>query len=32
MKPEDIEALFAYLQSTPPVSNVVPAPIGPEEL
>jgi hypothetical protein len=32
MKPEDIEALFAYLQSTPPVRNVVPAPIGPEEL
>lgn len=32
MKPEDIEALFAYLKSTPPVRNVVPSPIGPQEL
>jgi mono/diheme cytochrome c family protein len=32
MKPEDIEAIFTYLQSTKPVRNVVPAPIGPEAL
>jgi len=32
MKPEDIEAIYTYLQSTKPVRNVVPAPIGPEAL
>jgi hypothetical protein len=29
---EDIKSVFAYLQSLPPVSNRVPAPIDPEEL
>lgn len=29
MKPEDMKALFAYLKSTRPVENVVPAPIPP---
>lgn len=29
MKDEDIKAVFAYLKSTKPVSNVVPAPIPP---
>lgn len=29
MKPEDMKALFAYLKSTKPVENVVPAPIPP---
>jgi hypothetical protein len=29
---EDIEAIFAYLKSTPPVSNVVPLPIPPDKL
>ena len=28
---EDIKALFAYLQSLPPVKNRVPAPIDPPE-
>lgn len=32
MEKEDIEAIFTYLQSTNPVRNVVPAPIGPEAL
>ncbi|NJW51580.1 c-type cytochrome [Salinimicrobium oceani] len=29
---EDLEAMFAYLQSTKPVENVVPAPIPPTQL
>lgn len=29
---EELEAIFAYLQSTRPVKNVVPAPIAPNEL
>ena len=29
MKPEDMKAVFAYLKSTKPVENVVPAPIPP---
>jgi mono/diheme cytochrome c family protein len=29
---EDIKSVFAYLQSLPPISNRVPAPIDPEEL
>lgn len=29
MEPEDMKALFAYLKSTKPVENVVPAPIPP---
>ena len=29
---EDLRAIFAYLKSTKPVSNVVPAPIPPNEL
>ena len=29
---EDLEAMFAYLQSTKPVENVVPAPIPPDKL
>ncbi|NUM40354.1 MAG: diheme cytochrome c-553 [Leptospiraceae bacterium] len=32
MKDEDIEAIFNYLKSTNPVSNVVPAPIPPDAL
>jgi hypothetical protein len=28
---EDLKAIFAYLQSLPPVSNRVPAPIDPPE-
>ncbi len=32
MADEDIEAIFKYLQSTPPVQNVVPAPIALDEL
>jgi hypothetical protein len=29
MKPEDMQAVFAYLKSTKPVENVVPAPLPP---
>lgn len=29
---EDLSAIFAYLKSTPPVSNVVPAPIAPNQI
>lgn len=29
---EDLKAMFAYLQSTEPVGNVVPAPIPPDKL
>jgi mono/diheme cytochrome c family protein len=29
---EDVSALFAYLKSTPPVRNVVPAPIPPDQV
>lgn len=29
---EDLQAIFAYLKSTPPVRNVVPAAIGPDQL
>jgi hypothetical protein len=29
---EDIEAIFAYLKSTPPINNVVPLPIPPDKL
>jgi hypothetical protein len=28
---EDLRSVFAYLQSLPPVTNRVPAPIDPEE-
>ncbi len=31
MPDEDIQAIFAYLKSLPPVSNLVPAPIPPDE-
>ncbi len=29
---EDVSAIFAYLKSTKPVKNVVPAPIPPDQL
>lgn len=32
LKDEDIQAIFAYLKTLPPVKNVVPAPIPPTEL
>ena len=32
MKDEDVKAIYLYLKSTPPVNNVVPAPIPPEDL
>ena len=32
IKDEDVKAIFAYLKSTPPVSNVVPMPVNPEGL
>ncbi len=32
MKDEDLRAIYTYLKSTNPVSNVVPAPIPPNEL
>ncbi|MES1214391.1 MAG: c-type cytochrome [Bacteroidota bacterium] len=32
LKDEDIKAIFAYLKSTKPVKNVVPAPISPDKL
>ena len=31
-KDEDIKAIFAYLKSTPPVTNVVPPPVPPTEI
>lgn len=32
MKDEDIHAVFSYLKSIAPVNNVVPSPIGPEDM
>lgn len=32
MSDEDINAMFAYLKSIPPINNVVPAPIQPNEI
>jgi hypothetical protein len=32
LKDEDVKAIFLYLKSTPPVRNIVPAPIPPNEL
>ena len=32
LKDEDVSAIFAYLKSLPPVRNVVPAPIPPDQL
>ncbi len=32
LKDEDIKAIFAYLKSTKPVRNVVPAPIPPQQI
>lgn len=32
MKDEDLKAVFAYLKSTKPVKNVVPAPIAPDKM
>jgi hypothetical protein len=32
MKDEDVKAIFLYLKSTPPVRNIVPAPIPPDAL
>jgi len=32
MKDEDVKAIYLYLKSTPPVRNIVPAPIPPENL
>ena len=32
MKEEDLKAVFAYLKSTKPVKNVVPAPITPDKM
>ena len=32
IKDEDLHAIFLYLKSTPPVSNVVPAPVPPDAL
>lgn len=32
MKDEDVSAMFVYLKSIPPVQNVVPAPIPPDEM
>jgi len=29
---EDLKAIFAYLKSTPPVENRVPAPVAPDKL
>lgn len=29
---DDLQTMFAYLQSTEPVENVVPAPIPPDKL
>jgi hypothetical protein len=32
MTDEDLEAVFTYLQSIPPVNNLVPAPVSPDKL
>ena len=32
IKDEDVSAIFAYLKSLPPVRNIVPAPISPNEM
>jgi hypothetical protein len=32
MTDEDLKSIFAYLKSTKPVSNLVPAPISPDKL
>ena len=32
LKDQDIKAIFAYLKSIPPIKNVVPAPISPEDI
>lgn len=32
LKDEDVKAIFAYLKSIPPVRNVVPAPVPPNEM
>ncbi|MBB3836023.1 mono/diheme cytochrome c family protein [Runella defluvii] len=32
MAEEDLQAVFAYLKSTPPVNNIVPMPIAPDKL
>jgi mono/diheme cytochrome c family protein len=32
LRDEDVKAIFAYLKSTKPVKNVVPAPIAPQDL
>ena len=32
LEENDLKAIFAYLKSTKPVSNVVPAPIPPDQL
>jgi hypothetical protein len=32
IKDEDVKAIFLYLKSTKPVSNIVPMPIGPDQI
>jgi hypothetical protein len=32
IKDEDVKAIFLYLKSTKPVSNIVPLPIGPDQI
>jgi len=32
LKDEDVKAIFAYLKSTKPIRNIVPAPISPDRL
>ena len=32
LTPEDLESMFLYLQSIPPIDNVVPSPMSPTEL
>jgi len=32
IKDEDVSAIFAYLKSLPPIRNIVPAPIAPNEM
>ena len=32
IKDEDLKAIYLYLKSTPPVRNIVPAPIAPDQL
>lgn len=32
LKDQDVKAIFAYLKSIPPVQNVVPAPVAPEDM